>query len=131
MKKNSCHGPPARRLRVQPLTLGLTLLASVASLLAGCSKTKSPSGGVSPPSQSASTNPARANTSAATGDVATNGEPDLRALNRQFISYEMQNQRYFKTVEEFESAANVQFPPPPTGEKYVINKRGYIILVNQ
>jgi hypothetical protein len=106
----------------------------------GCGKEKStgPAAGATPP-PAQDTNAAPAATSSdqsqsspvASTDTTTNGQPDLRALNRQFISYELENHTHFKTLEEYEAAANVQFPSPPAGKKYALDRRGYIALVNQ
>ena len=127
MKKSFGHGQPDNRLAIQQLARGLAIVAGMAVLVMGCSKAKSPPGEVSVPAATASTNTA----SAASANPNTNGQPDLRTLNRQFILYEMQNHAHFATLEEYMAAANVQFPPPPTGKKYAIDKRGYIVLVNQ
>ena len=122
MKTFSGFDRCAGRQSTQWVVFCLALVLGVAIFAAGCGKGKSagPAAG--------------ANSQTALSEQVTNaaGEPvDLRQLNRQFIIYEMQNQRHFKTVEEFEAASNIQFPQPPPGKKYSINKRGYIDLVNQ
>ena len=128
------------RQSTQRGALWLALVLGAAMFAAGCGKGKSaaPAAGATPrPAQD--TNAAPAATSSdrsqsspvASTDTTTNGQPDLRALNRQFISYELENHTHFKTLEEYETAANVQFPLPPAGKKYAIDRKGYIALVDQ
>jgi len=131
MKKNPGQSQPDIRSAIRPLLRGLAIVAGVTVLLTGCNKAKSPPGEVSVPAPAASTNAAPADASAAATDTTTNGQPDMRALNRQFISYELENHTHFKTLDEYQAAAHIQLPPPPAGKKYAIDKRGYITLANQ
>jgi hypothetical protein len=56
--------------------------------------------------------------------------PAIVQLNRTILSFRMQYGRNPKSVEEAESAAGIQLPPPPVGKKYAFNNRGLIALVD-
>ena len=139
MKKYFSQDRPHARFAIQQLAGGLAIVAGISMLLAGCSKAKAPSNVANTPPPAQSTNPEPAAAApdnpqlppTAVADTTTNGQPDFRGLNRQFISYEVQNRCHFKTIEEYAAAANVQFPPPPAGKKYALDKKGYIALVDR
>jgi hypothetical protein len=65
--------------------------------------------------------------------VAANaeGSADLKALNHAYIVWIVQNHIRPKTFEEFVASSKISVPPPPAGKKYVIDKSGFINLVNQ
>jgi len=61
---------------------------------------------------------------------ASTASPDLQALNQQMIRWVVANHQRPKSFEDFVARANIQVPPPPAGKKYVIDKRGFIALVD-
>lgn len=66
-----------------------------------------------------------------TQSKSTNSGPtQLQLLNRAMLAWEMKNHRRPRTFEEFASTAGFQIPDPPTGQKYALNSKGFIILVN-
>ena len=65
-------------------------------------------------------------------DTATNGEPDMRDLNRYLLRWAVGHQKRPASFEEFAADPGVQIPPPPTGKKYKLDTGTmHIILVNQ
>jgi hypothetical protein len=60
-----------------------------------------------------------------------NGGADLKQLNHAYISWIVQNRRRAKNFEDFVAASGIQVPPAPQGQKYAIDKNGFIALVNQ
>src|SRR6267142_4647470 len=63
--------------------------------------------------------------------VGTAGDVDLKQLNHAYIGWIVQNHRRPKTFEEFVAMSGLQVPPAPVGKKYVIEKSGFINLVNR
>jgi hypothetical protein len=100
------------------------LVCANALLVAGCSKQ-------SQSSTSSASTPQGANASQSTpAATVTNGQPDLRPINRALMQWVMQNHRAPANFEEFAASAGISIPPPPPGKKYVINSHGLINLVN-
>jgi hypothetical protein len=62
--------------------------------------------------------------------TANAGLTQLQILNRAMLGWEIKNHRHPQTFEEFASSANIQIPAPPAGQKYALNGRGFIVLVN-
>jgi hypothetical protein len=54
----------------------------------------------------------------------------LQLLNRAMMGWEIQNHRRPQTFDDFASTVNFQIPNPPPGQKYALNQRGFIVLVN-
>jgi hypothetical protein len=120
----------------------LALAFGAAIFASGCGKgnspgpaagaTPSPTQAVqdsSPPTASA----ARVNSQPVPAAPATNvasAPPDLRQLNQELIKWVVQNHQRPKSFEDFVARANVQVPPPPAGKRYVIDKRGFVALVD-
>jgi hypothetical protein len=118
--------------------LYVLLVCTTAALAAGCSKKDESSAAapLPPPQTNAASSapampPAVANSQSGPAASATNAMPDLRPLNQALIAWIIQNRRHPATFEEFAASANIQIPPPPPGEKYVLNSRGLISLVNR
>ena len=61
---------------------------------------------------------------------ASTTTPDLQSLNQQMIKWIVQTHQRPKNFEDFVTRANIQVPPPPAGKKYVIDKHGFITLVD-
>jgi hypothetical protein len=40
------------------------------------------------------------------------------------------NHRHPQNFEDFANTANIQIPAPPSGKKYTLNGRGFIVLVD-
>jgi hypothetical protein len=60
----------------------------------------------------------------------SNTDESLTQLSTALRRYVLQTKRAPKTFEEFISLTRIQPPPPPTGQKYAI-ERGAVVLVNQ
>ena len=119
----------------------LALVLTAAMFVSGCGKGKStgPVAGATPPAQttqgsSQATVPASdVNSQPMPAQPATNGataSPDVRQLNQELIRWIVQNHQRPKTFEDFVARANIQVTPPPAGKKYVIDKHGFIALVD-
>jgi hypothetical protein len=63
--------------------------------------------------------------------ASPDGGADLKELNHAYINWLIRNNRRAKNFEDFVSASGVQVPPAPAGKKYIIDKNGFINLVNQ
>lgn len=63
--------------------------------------------------------------------TAPEGGADLRDLNHAYIRWVLQTRKHAKTFEEFVAASGISVPPAPAGKKYLIDKAGFIALVNQ
>jgi len=119
----------------------LALILGAAMFAAGCGKGKSagPAANATPPTQtnqaaaapaspgSADNSPPTPTAPAANADAAA---PNMQELNRALIRYVIRNHLRPKTFEEFAANANIQIPPPPAGKKYILNQKGYIVLVD-
>ena len=112
-------------------------VALIAGVLvsAGCSKKQSVAATPTPPTVQ-DTNPAASpvyTRPAATTIVAATaaGEPDLKQMTRSLRGWIARTHIVPKNFEDFVTQANLQFPPPPTGKKYVIGKRMMVELANQ
>jgi hypothetical protein len=57
--------------------------------------------------------------------------PDFDDLNREVKIWILSNRRLPKDFEEFAATANVQFPPPPPGKKYILDSRKHVDVVNK
>jgi len=119
----------------------LGLVLGAAMFVAGCGKkNETPPVSTNAPSPQANqaaatpTAPGSAqNSQAAPAAPATNAataSADLQSLNQQLIRWVVQNHQRPKSFEDFVARANVQVPPPPAGKKYVIDKRGFVALVD-
>lgn len=119
-----------------PFTRAAALAAVVAVVLsAGCGK-KAPDAAAPPASNTAAAVPGNqpvftppAAPTAVAPDAA--GGVDLRQLNHAYIAWIVQSHQRPKTFEEFASASKMQIPPPPAGQKFVIDRNGFIALVKQ
>ena len=122
------------------LSVCLALVAGVL-LSAGCGKKQSaaetpaasPMAETNPASMPAAANkpmfiPPAAPTTVAAG---TDGGADLKQLNHAYIGWTVQSHHRPKSFEEFVTMSGIKVPPAPAGKKYVIDKYGYINLVNQ
>lgn len=131
------------------LCLFLMLVAS-----SGCKKSDSAPGPVAPPPESNSQSSVAAPTAApvvaptaaavvaptaaapsglgqpSLPSTAVKGLTQLQLINRALMGWVMANHRHPRTFEEFASTSNYQIPPPPAGQKYALNGRGFVILVN-
>lgn len=63
--------------------------------------------------------------------VTPAGQPDFSEMNREVRRWILRNQRPPKSFEEFATSANAQFPPPPAGKKYALDKTMHVILVKK
>lgn len=63
--------------------------------------------------------------------VTPAGAPDFSEMNREVRRWILRNQRPPKSFEEFAASANAQFPPPPAGKKYALDKTMHVILVKK
>ena len=119
----------------------LVLVLGAAMFIAGCGRKTEPLpvSPTPPPPQAnqdavppVSPGPAQ-NPQPAPGAPATNAATapaDLQSLNQQLIRWVVQNHQRPKSFEDFVARANIQVPPPPAGKKYVIDKRGFVALVD-
>jgi hypothetical protein len=65
-------------------------------------------------------------------DTATNGDPDMKDLNRYLLRWAVGHQKRPASFEEFAADPGVQIPPPPAGKKYKLDSGSmHIVLVNQ
>jgi len=106
----------------------------LAALLLGCSKEEE----VAPAAvieTNTSVEPSRApvyQAGPAPAPVATPaGEPDFAAMNRELRRWILRNRKPPKDFEEFAASAGTQFPPPPPGKRYAIDKTMHVVLVNR
>ena len=115
----------------------LVWMLTTFALVSGCSKkaTSSPPPAAPPvsetPNQPAAVTQATTPTTGAQPAVDTNGQPDLRALDRTLIRWMVRNKRRPADFQEFASSAGTPIPPPPPGKKYVFSSTMHIELVNQ
>lgn len=63
--------------------------------------------------------------------AAPGGGADLKDLNHAYIRWIIQSHRHAKTFEEFVAASHISVPPAPAGKKYVIDKAGFVALINR
>jgi hypothetical protein len=54
----------------------------------------------------------------------------LQSLNRAMVGWMRTNHRHPQNFEDFASTATIQIPAPPSGKKYTLNGRGFIVLVD-
>ena len=120
------------------LPFALTMAAAL--LAAGCGKKETPATNTS----SGARNPAASNAEPAIAPLTpvlsqTNpivvpaADSDLsvvQQLNRAAIGFRMEKHRYPTTVEEVAAFAGIQMPTPPAGKKYILNRRGLVVLVD-
>jgi len=125
-----------RLIRTRQLTL--VLIGGTVLATSGCGQKKP--GATSPVvSSQTDTNPAPAvgqpytPPPMAAPPVATapNGGADLKDLNHAYIRWVVQTHQRAKTFEEFVAGSGISVPAAPVGKKYVIDKAGFIALVNQ
>ncbi len=62
---------------------------------------------------------------------APTGEPDLKQMTRSLRSWVSRTHIVPTSFENFVAQANIQFPPPPEGKKFVIGKRMTVELARQ
>jgi hypothetical protein len=111
------------------------LLALGGGLLAGCGK-KTPAvvTAAPPAAAAASEDHPVLNPLPPTGPPAvpvdTQGSVDLRELNHTYISWIVQNHVRPKTFESFVSLSGMAAPPAPAGKKFIIDRNGFIALVD-
>ena len=126
---------PSRRGRATALTLtGLLALA-----ICGCSKKQSLE--AEPTSAGAqialSTQPSTGTAAPPQGILQpetiaqSDGQADIKALNRCLVRWLIANKRRPKDFEEFAATAEVPIPPPPAGQRYVIGKDMHVALVSR
>jgi len=135
MHSNFCRGA-ARSARLGPV-LCAGLVCATLLLAAGCRKqAQSPTPPAPAPQDTNASQPAPAapntavNSQPVPSATATNATVDLRELNGELLSWILQNHRRPASFEEFAASSGIQIPPPPRGEKYIINSRGLISLIN-
>lgn len=63
--------------------------------------------------------------------AGADGGVDLKALNHAYIGWIVHTHQRPKTFEAFVAASGIAVPPAPAGKKYVIDKSGFITLINQ
>jgi hypothetical protein len=63
--------------------------------------------------------------------AAPGGGADLKVLNHAYVRWVVQNRRRATSFEDFVTSSGVSVPAPPAGKKYVIDKAGFIALVDQ
>jgi hypothetical protein len=126
--------PTATRCRT---TLLAALMLPLFFCCTGCSKSKPPTAQMPPPVTD--TNLVAANLPGAPAstpppvEIATNpdGGVDLKALNHAYIGWIVQTRRSPSSFEDYVAMSGVKVPPPPPGEKYVIDKNGFINLATK
>ena len=104
--------------------------------LASCGKKEAANVSVAPTNQEVAQAP-----DAPVGPPAMQSPPQTEAprtlssdpaeLNRELRKWILRNRRPPKNFEEFAASAGVQFPPPPDGKKYAIDKTMHVILVKR
>jgi hypothetical protein len=117
----------------------ILVLLMLVTVAAGCGKTSS---------QPAPTPPPEANSAPVSSTPAPTTEPvqmanptppattdsgsptTLQSLNRAMVGWMRTNHRHPQNFEDFASTANIQIPAPPSGKKYTLNGRGFIVLVD-
>lgn len=112
-------------------------LALVFAMVAGCGKsnTQTTSSATPPPPETTHVSPAPSPQAVASSQpvVAPNADipkPELQAMNRALISWIRANGHRPKTFQEFASSTDFQIPTPPSGKKYALNGRGFVVLVD-
>jgi hypothetical protein len=138
----------SRFLSQYQITSGFTFVLAAVLFSAGCSKSKSPSVEIPAPQAVAETTPAQpaaaepsANSQpditpstdvpAAALAANTNAGPDLGQMDRALLRWLAGNKRRPASFEDFAATASIPIPPPPAGEKYVIDKRMHVELVEK
>lgn len=121
----------------RPPTSWIASLALALVVTAGCGKSNPQTDAVAPPPSSDTTaaqqTPSPVPIPGAQPNLPANADDPqkmLQGLNRALLGWTIQNHRHPKTFEEFANSANFQIPAPPTGKKYTLSDRGYIILVS-
>ena len=61
----------------------------------------------------------------------SDGQADLKALNRCLVRWLIANKRRPKDFEDFAATAGMPIPPPPEGKRYVIGKDMHVALVSR
>jgi len=56
--------------------------------------------------------------------------PVLVQLNRAILRYRMQSNHNPGSVEEASAVTGIQLPPPPSGKKYILNRKGFVVLTD-
>ncbi len=65
-------------------------------------------------------------------NTASNGEPDMRDLNRYLLRWAVGHRRRPASFADFAADPGVQIPPAPAGEKYQLDTATmHIVLVKQ
>jgi hypothetical protein len=105
-------------------------------ILAGCGK-KQPTAETPPPAAtvlSSNTAALPVYTRPATPTVVTadpGAAPDLKQMTHSLRSWIARTHIVPKSFDDFVTQANIQFPPPPAGKKYVLGRRMVVELANQ
>lgn len=112
----------------------LPLLLS--AVLTGCGKEDEPSPTPAAPAAGTVVEPSRAPVykpapQTAVPAATPAGEPDFASMNRELRRWILRNQRPPKDFEEFAASSGVQFPPPPAGKRYAIDKTMHVVLVKR
>jgi len=105
-------------------------------ILAGCGKKQTAAEPPPPPSTVLNSNTAALpvyTPPAAPTVVAANadGAPDLKQMTHSLRGWIARTHIVPKSFDDFVTQANIQFPPPPAGKKFVIGKRMIVELANQ
>jgi hypothetical protein len=123
----------------RPKTMPLLFLI-VGAVAAGCGKQNTSAPAAAPPETPVAAAPAvptqtqttpapRANPPPMT-TTNSSGLTTLQFLNRAMVRWMRTNHRHPQSFEDFASTANIQIPAPPSGKKYTLNGRGFIVLVD-
>ena len=133
----------ARFVACQSTQMGMVCLALMLGaivLSAGCGKKSAPPVSNTSPAQTnqeaVSSQPAPAapgsaeNSQPAVVANPANNAADLKQLNRALVQWIIRNHQSPKNFEDFVARAQIQVAPPPAGKKYIIDKRGFVALVD-
>lgn len=104
------------RVALPAVLAGMVLLLGAS---AGCGKRPAP-----PP-------PAPATNAVAAATMPAPETADLTQMTRDLRRWIVRNQRPPKNYDEFAATAGSQYPPPPAGKKFAIDKSMHVILVNR
>lgn len=63
--------------------------------------------------------------------VSTTADVDLQNITRELRRWIVRNQRPPTNFADFAATAGKEFPPPPPGKKYAIDKTMHVVLENR